>query len=75
MKHPKKCDGCAPFWQSQMTFHCDLGYEIGARKVGRIASNSGSADIVTAFPKAGSCPKPRTILELFNAQKALEVKM
>lgn len=74
MKHPKKCDGCKAFWQSQVTFHCELGYEIGTRRVGRITDNGGSSDIVTVFPKCGACPKPRTISELLNAQKAWEVK-
>ena len=72
MKHPKKCDGCAAFWQSQMTFHCELGYEIGTRRIGKIVNKTGSADIVVAFPNGGACPKPRTIRELFNAKKAWE---
>ena len=70
MKHPRNCNGCRAFWQSQMTFYCELGYEIATRKIGKIVNNGGSADIVTAFPKAGACPKPRTNIELFNAQKA-----
>lgn len=73
MKHPKKCDGCKAFWQSQVTFHCELGYEIGTRRVGKVVLNGGSDDIVTVFPKSGACPKPRTIGELFNAPKAWEV--
>lgn len=73
MKHPRDCNGCRAFWQSQMTFHCELGYEIETRKIGKIVNNSGSADIVTAFPKDGDCQKPRTIRELFNAQKEWEV--
>ena len=72
MKHPKKCDGCKAFWQSQVTFHCELGYEIGTRRVGKVVFKGGSDDIVTPYPKCGACPKPRTISELLNAQKAWE---
>lgn len=70
MKHPKTCDGCAAFWQSQWRFHCELGYEIATRKAGTITDKTGTADIIRAFPKCGACPKPRTIRELFNAPKA-----
>lgn len=70
MKHPKKCDGCKAFWQSQVTFHCELGYEIATRKIGKFTDKGGSADILIPYPKDGTCPKPRTIGELLNAPKA-----
>lgn len=60
MKHPKKCDGCKAFWQSQWKCNCELGYEIATQWKG---------DIICASPK-GACPKPRTIGELLNAPKA-----
>lgn len=66
MKHPKSCDGCRAFWQSQWRYHCSLGYELKTTKKGEYKG----LDIVCITPKCGECPKPLTNKELINAPRA-----
>lgn len=66
MKHPKTCNGCKAFWQSQWKYHCDLGYEQKSEKKGHFKG----MDLNNISPKSGTCPKPRTLNELIDAPHA-----
>lgn len=63
MKHPKTCNGCKAFYQSQYHYSCDLGYNL---KVERIVSCKG-LEILRHSPAGGQCPKPITYHELSSA--------
>ena len=64
MKHPKDCNGCRAFWQSQCRYYCDLGYEL---KFTRERAYKGM-DVIKVKPKNGECPKPLTLGQLVNAK-------
>lgn len=65
MRHPKNCNGCKAFYQSQWNYTCNLGYKIKLTKVG---SYKGT-DIIRPSPECGECPKPLTHKEFFDAKK------
>lgn len=66
MKHPKTCDGCKAFWQSQHQYNCDLGYELKVSVIGKVRGT----EIHRISPECGTCPKPRTIKELLDSPRA-----
>ena len=66
MKHPKSCNGCRAFYQSQYIYDCDLGYKLTITRKRKYKGR----DIVSIKPRYGECPKPLTIDELINAKKA-----
>lgn len=66
MKHPKTCDGCKAFWQSQVHYNCDLGYELKISVIGKV----DGTNIHRISPMCGACPKPRTIKELMDSPRA-----
>lgn len=68
MKHPKDCNNCRAFWQSQCRYYCDLGYKLKITKERRYKG----IDFVRVKPENGKCPKPLTLKELIDAQKAYE---
>jgi hypothetical protein len=71
MKHPKTCDGCKAFWQSQVQYNCSLGYELKVSTIGKV----DGTDIHRISPKCGACPKPRTIKELLESPVHTEEKI
>jgi hypothetical protein len=68
MKKPKSCNGCRAHYQSQWKHECELGYEMGSKKIGSVQG----AEIRRYFPAGGTCPKPTTLKELIEAPKAWE---
>lgn len=68
MRHPKNCNGCRAFWQSQWRYYCDLGYKL---KITKEREYKGM-DVVSVRPESGECPKPLTNKELIGAPKAHE---
>ena len=66
MKHPKSCRGCRALWQAQHRYYCDLGYKLETF----IECRGKGLEITIAKPKNGKRPKPLTIVELINANKA-----
>lgn len=67
MRHPKNCNGCKAFWQSQWKYNCELGYKIRLTKTGSVKST----DIFRPSPECGECPKPLTYKELIDSPKAV----
>lgn len=66
MKHPRTCNGCKAFWQSQSQYHCSLGYALNVTTVRKLLG----VDIHRISPKCGTCPKPLTLNELITAPHA-----
>ena len=67
MKHPRNCNGCKAFFQSQYKFSCELGYELNVKKIKKFQG----MDVYLVSPKCGECPKPITFAELFKATKGM----
>lgn len=69
MRRPKSCDGCKAHYQSQWRHECELGYEMGRRKIGSLQG----VEILQFYPAGGRCPKPKTLDELMTAPKAWQM--
>ena len=69
MRRPKSCNGCKAFYQSQWRHKCELGYEMGQKKIGSFQG----ADILIFYPVKGQCPKPKTLAELMTSPKAWDM--
>ena len=67
MKHPRSCNGCKAFFQSQYKFSCELGYELNVKTFKKFQG----VEIKAVSPKCGECPKPVTFGELFKATKGM----
>lgn len=53
----KICYGCKAFFQSGIKVSCDLGYDI---------EFDDPTDLLSGYVNRQSCPKPRTIKELYK---------